>query len=326
MAIEIREFRPGDEPALLRALNECCRREHPRAGQRTPEEWRWAFGENPAGRRIWLALDGERVLAHHAAMPRKVWLGREALFAELVDCFGPSARGLQKEGLYVRLGRALGENHGGAGGDAVHYGFPSGEREWRLANGRLDQEVVRDLSLLVRTCADAPGERPREVETLERFDEQARWLWDRCAGGFGASAVRDGDFLNWRFVQRPHVRYERLGVRDGAGILRGFAVLRSAEWASEPCELLVDWLVPPEEPEAGELLLRGALTSARGSGHDTLAAVLPEWSPWFERFQRRGFLALDGRARLCARSFARKLDEIWLRENWWFTLADTVRF
>lgn len=326
MALELREFQAGDEAALLTALGEFCRREHPGRGRRTREEWSWAFEHNPCGRRIWLACEGERVVAQYAAMPRKVWIAaREAIFAEVVDSFvlRERPRALQREGLYARLGRAMAEAHCASGGDLVHYGFPTGG-EWRVGNGLLDYEVVRNQSILACECGPGERELPPEVERLERFDHQARWLWDRCAGAFGASAIRDQAFLNWRFVLRPAVRYELLGVRDEGGILRGFAAFRRGEWSATPCGLLVDWLVPPEEPEVGALLVRAARARTRAAGERTLVALLPEWSPWFEAFQRAGFLVLDGGTVLFARCFARKFDEIWLREHWWTTLADSV--
>lgn len=322
MTLELREFCPGDEPALLAALAAACRR----AGAAAPDraQWSWTCERNPAGRRIFLALEGARVLAHCAALPQRVWLaGREAIFAELRGGFGPPLVALQKEGPFVRSARALAEHFGASGGDLVHHGYPSPGEE-RVWNGLLDFEVVRDQHLLVRDCGPGARELPPGVERLARFDHQAKWLWDRCADGFGASAIRDDTFLNWRFVERPAVRYERLGVRDAGGVLRGYGIYRSGEWAGRRSALVVDWLVPPAEHGVGELLLEGLLALARLDGERTLAALFPGWSPWFERFQRAGFLVEASRARLLARCFARKYDETWLREHWWTTLADTT--
>ena len=81
MALEIREYRPGDERAILAALETM-------GAPRSLEGWRWAFETNPAGRRVFLALDGARVVGQFATVPHKVWIaGREALFAEVVDSF-----------------------------------------------------------------------------------------------------------------------------------------------------------------------------------------------------------------------------------------------
>ncbi len=86
------------------------------------------------------------------------------------------------------------------------------------------------------------------------------------------------------------------------------------EWA------IVDWLVPPAEPEVGELLLRAAV--ARAHGARRLVLRLPPWSPWFGVFQVWGFLVAPARRFLLVKSFLRKLDDLWLRDSWWTTLSD----
>lgn len=318
MGIVLRELGPGDGSAVVAAARGVC------GSAAGLERWRWAFERNPAGRRAFVALDGARVVAHYAAVPHAVWIaGHEARFAEVVDSFVvPGRRGLQREGLYARLARALGEAHGGAQGDLVHYGVPA-ESEWRIGKSLLDYEVVRTQPLLVREADGAPRELPREVEHLERFDHQARWLWDRCAGTFGASAIREEGFLNWRFAEPPGRRYDLLGARDGAGVLRGYAVFREAPavlGVAGRTGTIVDWLVPPAETEVGEALLRAV--QARARALPSVTALLPDWSPWFEWFQRQGFLVLESGARVFNRSFAKKFDELWLREGWWYTLAD----
>ena len=312
--LEIRVPRPEDEGALqaAAALLGCAR---------TAAERAWLASHAGASRaRVALVPEDGRVLGHYACVPRTTWIAaREAVFAEVLDAFAPraEARGLQREGPYARLGRALAQAHSE---DLVHHGY-FGRAEWRMANALLDFEVVRNQCLLVRSSADAGAP---ALEELVRFDHQAKWLWERCSGRFGAAAIRDEGYLNWRFVERPGVRYQRRGLRDANGILRGLYVYRSGAFAGRSGGWLVEWIVPPEEPEVGERLLGDALAAARADGQRELACALPEWSPWFEAFQRAGFRVVASEAVLAARCFARKYDEVWLRDHWWTTLADTL--
>jgi hypothetical protein len=264
------------------------------------------------------------VVGQVAAVPHAAWIGREAVFAELIGNFGRrSGAGLARTGVYARLGRALAEAYGQPGGDLVHYGIAAGA-EWRVLNGLLECEVVRNLTALVRAVGDGSHELPAGVARLARFDQQAKWLWDRVAGANPALAVRDEAFLNWRFVERPNVVYELLGVRDPGGILRGFVALAVAEFGGRRALWVVDFAVPFDEPEVARLLLAGAAARARALGEPELATVVPAWSPWFDALQRAGFLVHPLAAFLFARPFARKFDEVWLRDHWWFTLADTL--
>ena len=59
-------------------------------------------------------------------------------------------------------------------------------------------------------------------------------------------------------------------------------------------------------------------------GMREVATRLPEWSPWFESFQRWGFLVVDRGCVQLARSAARRFDDLWLRGHWWCTPADSL--
>ncbi len=333
LAIEIRPYQPGDEDELLSALNA---RERSCVESRTAissEELTW-FQAHPRGSRTYLALDPDRngaLVGHLSAAPHAVWMnGQEHRFAELFGGFVASEyrQGLAKRGVYARLCRELFSNHQGVEGDFIYYGWPTPE-EWRLGRKQLSFEAVRTQIALTRAVPGdgmAPGGllEIEGLERFERFDHQARWLWDRCAGGFGASALRDEEFLNHRFVERPGHDYELLGVRDGEGVLRGYAVFRVGTWNGRSTGLVCDWLVPCDEPEVGALLLRGLDACARNASADELFCLLPEWSPWFDRFQRAGFLATDAGRMLIARSKARRFDAFWMRTQWYSTLADTL--
>jgi len=326
-AIDIRPFREGDEAPLLAAWNARRAGCVEVRGELTPEDWSW-FRAHPRGSRTYLATlgsgDGERIVGHVSAAPHAVWMnGQEYRFTELFGAFvEPELRqGLGKKGVYTRLCRELFSNQG-VDGDFIYYAWAT-PAEWRLGRKHLSYEAVRTQVALVRAVEE--GSRDLEgVERMERFDHQARWLWDRCSVGFGASALRDEEFLNHRFVERPGHDHVLLGARDEEGILRGYTVFRRGPWNGETTGLVCDWLVPPEEPEVGLRLLCGLDVVARDAGCAELFCLLPEWYPWFDLFQRQGFRVTDASRMLIARSKARRFDAYWLRTQWYSTLADTL--
>jgi len=314
---EIRPYRAGDEEALLATFREVF------GVARTPEEWSWAFEKNPAGRRVYLACAGERVVAQYAALPVRVWIaGEQRIFAQIVDSMAhPAHRGA---GLFVRTARAFFDEYGGRDKDLVHYGWPV-ERAWRIGRAKLDYEIVRTQPFLARELgAFDPGASGRVdgVEQVEHCDEQMRWLYDRCVGAWGASAIRDADWFRWRYLEHPTRDYVLLGARDADGILRGLAVYRRADWVLPDLGLIVDWLVPPAEPEVGELLVRALAERARADRAQALVALLPEWSPWFDLFQRLGFRVHASDYFTVARNFHRRYSMDWLRAHWWYQPGD----
>lgn len=325
---EIRALRPGDESSLLETFNRVFGANDAHFVPRTLSEWRWAFEQNPAGQRVFVALRGGEVVAQYAALPVRVWIGGEArIFAQIVDSMVHPAHRARSAGksLFLETARAFFETFGGAQADLVHFGWPNeralavGERELGYGTVRTQLALIRELG-----AAIAPARREDcEALELEVFDEQARWLWDRCADSLRVSTIRDAAYWNWRFVRHPRARYTLHGVRDASGVLRGVCIARRARFADQDLWCLADWLVAPDEPAVAEALLAATLRSARAHSAQALVALLPEWSAWHRWFQQRGFLAHPTAYRTVARSFQPRYDHAWLRSNWWYQLGDS---
>jgi hypothetical protein len=320
---EIRRFQPRDERSLLECFHAAFPK--PESERRTRAEWSWAFERNPAGQRIFVALSDGAVVAQYAALPERVWIdGSERIFAQIVDSMvhPDHRRGLQRPGLFVHTARAFFDAFGGIDRDWVHYGWPV-PGALRIGRRFLDYETVRTQNALVLPGPVPRCETPSEVAPLRHTGLELRWLWDRCAGDFGAGALRNAQYFDWRFASHPVHEYASLGVRDSEGVLRGYAVYRKADWVLPDLGLVVDWLVPPAETEVAELLLRALRARAALDGVRALVALFPEWSFWFELFQERGFRVHPTDYAMVARNFHPRFDIAWLREHWWYQLADT---
>lgn len=317
----IREIEPRDAESYVA----CHRKVFAETGGKTQDEWKWAFADNPSGPRAFVALHEGQVVAAYAGIAQRTWIGgRERPFVQIVDSMvdPEHRRGLKRPGLYVEVGERFFDAYGGEGGDVVFYGWPM-DQALRIGRRFLDYRLVREELALVRELGEPNGEpTPDEVELLTTLGEDLKWLWDRCAGHFGAATIRDEAWARWRFFGHPFRRYTLLGVRR-EGILRGLAVLREGRWIWPGAMALCDWLVPPDEPDVAELLERAITDRARAAEMDRVIAVIPDWSTPFAEFQERGWRVFPSPYSLTARSFDRRFDLGWLRENWWYTLADS---
>ncbi len=319
---ELRAYRPGDEHAILATFNRVFRPPGGAQAARSAEEWRWAFAQNPAGLRIWLALQGETVCAQSAGWPLVTRVdGREGCFTLSVDSMvhPEHASGLRNPGLFVRTVNAYDDDYGGRL-DQVHFGWPN-RASLRIGRAFLHYEVVREQTLLGRAPRAGTTALPAGV-TCDAgfdagFDAGVRGLWERAARDWGASTVRDARYLEWRFAAHPGRPYEVLTARTPGGELCGQAVCRMSDWPRAGLYWIADWLVPEAEPEAGELLLAAVAARARARGAEALAAFFPEWSAWSARFRRAGFIEQKGDLFLTVRSYDPTLDAAWLRERWW---------
>ena len=204
---------------------------------------------------------------------------------------------------------------------------------------------MRTQNLLVRPLAPEPRDAAAldaylaELD-LERFEigagcdhpgfaEEARWLWDRLSGNWGASAIRDAAFLNWRLTKHPRHRYSVVVSRNADGVLWSYAVYRHGDWIEKDMGMLVDWLAPPPaHPDAyhAERLHAGLLALAAsdvGGRATSLTGIFPDRSPEFTRFQERGWRVHPSEYFMIGRSYHRRYDMLWLRDHWWYTLIDT---
>jgi hypothetical protein len=285
------------------------------------EAWAWAFRGNPAGTRLVVARRAGTVRAVSGALPvRTRVLGTPRTFAEMLPVPVPA----DEEGAAAlrAAAAALAEAYGGGDGDLVHYGFPEA-RALAFGQRHLGHELLRVACLFVRALADEPRELAALVREPARFGPEADELYACCATHWNASAIRDAAFLNWRFHEHPLHRYRVLALVTGE-TLRGYAVYRTGRELGAGLGLLVDWLVLPGDDQASESLLASVLACARADGAGAVAVSIPEWSPWAQFFQARGFRHRPTEHLEVVRSFVPRFDMLWLRDNWWTTLADAL--
>lgn len=326
----IREYRPGDEGAILETFNRVFAAVEEDFTPRSLESWRWLYLQNPAGWRIYLAvLEDGTVISQYAGIGQDVLLeGRPARFSQAIDSMtDPAWRGgLKRPGFFVLTGYPYAENYGGPppDRDTVMWGLPV-PPAWRIGKAYLEYELVRTQLKLV---ADPARVRLRasggvSVEESGAFPEEVGALFARAAGAHGAIAVRSAEHLAWRFGSHPERRY-RIGLaRGGDGALRGYAVYRRGPFDGSEDGLVCDWLVPAGDGVAAEALRGWLVDCARGDGSERLTAVFPDTCAEWLDFQRAGFRVQPTRYFLVGRNYVEKYTMNWLYHNWYYTAGDT---
>lgn len=274
--------------------------------------------------RAWVLERAGTVVACATSRPRRQWIaGAAQVFAEVaLPQVLPERRAeLERDGSLARLCAALAEATFGPERDLALYALVH-EDHWRAFESLWGLEVVRTQSLLRRASLEGLGS-AEGVSALapSELDEQVRWVWDRCAGAWAASTIREPQVLATRLAEDR--RTCALGLRDGQGLLRGVAILGSEERLAPRAATIVDWLVPSDEPEVGARLLAGCAARARALGaSDGLATLLPHCSAWFLAFQEAGFEVHPSPLLLAARTRVSRHDGSWLRDHWFYTALD----
>jgi len=313
-----RELRMEDLASWLETRARCF----PEDAPMDEECFHRLYTSNPAGGRILVAVEGEEVVASYAAQPLRVRVGEELRsFSHVVDSMvhPEHRRGLKNPGLFVRTAETFFERYQDM--DAVHYGWPV-ERALKVGRRFLEYRVLREELALVREIGEETEEPALEVVELDSLGPEVLALWERCAHKWEASAVRDADFLRWRFMEHPQRSYSVLACRAADGTLAGLCVVGLDELHSKGARALADWLVPLESSEVAISLERAAVARAKASGGERLVASLPPWSDDFKMFQERSWRVQSTPYSLCARSFERRIDLDLLGRGWWLTFAD----
>jgi predicted N-acetyltransferase YhbS len=287
---EIDRYRPEDR----RQVEALYRRVFgPDAADASRLRWDWQYRRNPHvpadGPLIWLAREGTTVIGQYATMPVRLSVGGREIDASWgTDVMVAPER--QRQGVGDRLFRTWERSTGAALGlglsDASYHLFqkmqwpdvgpvpclvkPLSRRalrrpHWPVAVNRLVSYVTLPWIRMVARSRPLQG----EIRMIRQFDEGFTRLWDRVKHHFGFAVRRDAAYLNWKYIQAPHVRYSVASLMQD-GEVTGYAVYRHVREPRGRVTLLVDFLADPDDTQGFLTLLRWVDREARADDADKI--------------------------------------------------------
>ena len=308
---EIERFRPEDRRGVELLYR---RMQGADAADATRLRWDWQHRRNPynpSGQPwIWVAREGPTVVGHYPTLPVRVSLkGLEVEGAWGADAMVAPER--DRQGLGEALVRAWDRNSGavlalGASAEArdlldrLHWPpahvvpclvKPLTRRAVRLPH--LPTPVNRLISAVTWPLVQvAARSRPlrAECEPIRRFDRDFTALWERLAGKFDLAIRRDAPYLNWRYLEAPHVRYQIVALKR-QGEIHGYAVYRHRHEPLGRVTLLVDFLVDPDDVAGLKTLLRWVDRAARAEDSDKVRCYAMNL-PFRRVLRRNGYFSV----------------------------------
>ena len=255
--------------------------------------WDWQYRLNPHAPperpMIWVARESQTVVGQYAAMPVRVRAhDREIDAAWGMDVMVAPER--QRQGLGEVLFRTWDRNVGASLGlglsDSSYKLFqklhwpdlgpvpclvkPLSRRalrqpHWPTVINRFVSAVTLPWVRLVSRTRPLQG----EVQIIRQFDEGFTRLWDRLSPQFAFAVRRDAAYLNWKFLQTPHVRYSIAALmhQQEPG---GYVVYRHKQEPRGRVTLLVDFLADPADARGFFTLLRWLDREARANDSDKI--------------------------------------------------------
>lgn len=287
---EIDRYRPEDR----RQVEALYRRVFgPDAADANRLRWDWQYRRNPQvpaeGPRIWLAREGTTVVGQYATMPVRLSVeGRDVDASWGTDVMVAPER--QRQGLGDRLFRTWDRENGASLGLGLSESSARLFQKLAWPNPGPVPCLVKPLSRRALRRPTWPTELNRlvsyvtlpwirrvarmrplqgEVRPIRHFDDSFTTLWERIRHKFAFAVKRDADYLNWKFIQPPHVRYTVAAlVRDD--VAAGYAVYRHAQEPRGRVTLLVDFLTDPDDGPGMLTLLRWVDREARAADSDKI--------------------------------------------------------
>jgi hypothetical protein len=126
-----------------------------------------------------------------------------------------------------------------------------------------------------------------ECDPIRRFDSSFTALWERLAPKFDLAIRRDAPYLNWRYIEPPHVRYSIVALKR-QGEVHGYAVYRHRHEPLGRVTMLVDFLVDPEDVSGLKTLLRWVDRAARAEDSDKVRCYVMN-GPFRRILRRNGY-------------------------------------
>jgi len=271
--------------------------------------WDWQYARNPSNPDgaplIWVVREGPTIVGHCATMPVRLAVrGREIDAAWGTDAMVAPERRRQGLGelLFRTWDRQVGASMGLGLSDSsqqllhkLHWPEPHlvpclvkpltrrafRRPTWPTAINRLVSAVfTHPVAALVGRSRPLRA----DVEPLRRFDDEFTDLWERLAPTFDLAVRRDAPYLNWKYIDPPHVRYTVVALKR-ADRCDGYAVYRHTREPRGRVTLIVDFLVDPADEAGFETLLRWIEAEARAADSDKVRCYATHAA--FRRLMRR---------------------------------------
>jgi hypothetical protein len=197
--------------------------------------------------------------------------------------------------------------------------------------------VIRWLSPLVNGALKLAHPIPKglppegiELKEIKRFDKRFDRFWERIKGDYPIMAVKNSAFLNWRYIDIPHMAYRAISIqkKENAEIL-GFIVL-GEEKRDFPRGQIVDLITPRNaDSTISRTLLVRAVDHFRRDKRASIACWMLSHCHPFPELATQGFRPREKKGKdLLFENRDLEVSQIPLelaskQENWYVSIGDS---
>jgi hypothetical protein len=343
--VTVRKYREGDEEGILELRKLCF-------GAADAKMWSWEFKEAPYGNLIVIAECNGVVIGFYGSIPVKMKVGDETLMGSIVGdvMVHPDFR---LKGLYSSIGERWWQEVKKEG-YAISYAFGGkitsghrspreafvvcrvlmlvkfydtyGELKRRMSNRVLAKILAIFANPIFRIFYRAkkrPNVSKVTLSEIRMFDERVSDFWNEVSKGFKIAIVRNKEYLNWRYFQRPNSNFKVLLAEEEGRIL-GYIVFSYSETLDERRGYIIDIVAQPERPEIIQSLVSEAIDRLKKEEVDVILCWMMANNPYYEVIKKNGFIRRMGNS-LLAVADTSKVAGTFARDsnNWYITFGDS---
>ena len=130
-----------------------------------------------------------------------------------------------------------------------------------------------------------------EVYSLTPFNlSEVNAFWARTQDKYPIMGIRDADFIRWRYFENPYRDYQLYAIRKKNGCeLNGYIVGRCTEVEGISSGMIVDFLVDPNVPHAGNFLINRLLRFFVDNNMDLAGSLMMPHTEESRLLKAKGF-------------------------------------
>ena len=294
-------------------------------GQNSLDYFNWLYYQNPAGEPYsHIIEDNGGIIAFWGVVPQRIWILNNEMKACVTVHLMSNSKVLATPYLAKEVLQVLARN-----GIKLTFGFMNENSSMFLK--RLNWAMI-DIPLLVRVIQ--PGVMLRylsnskrwlkpfapllnrfsysldyiskflrskqyinssiKIEEINHFDNEFNQLWDTVKQSIGISVIRDANYLNWRYVDKPKIIH-RIVVAKLKDNLQGYVITKVEQRFGMRHGVILDILTIPEDSSTAFILLNYAIKTMISEGAEVISALSLRNEYYFKCLRQCNFIPIPSK-------------------------------
>lgn len=316
--ITVRKYISGDEKQIIRLFHEVFKKHMGKT--ESFKHWNWEYKKNPNKQLfILLATDNDKVVGHYSVIPVKMKIKNEELITSLSldtmtheDYRGKGIFPLLANKLYKEIGKM---------GIPITYGFPNKysikpiikKCGWfeitdlpiyvlplnftnlinRYIKSRFFSKYVGNLLNFLTNLFLKKYKIPNRIKIhrITEFDKSFDDLWNLIKKELKIGVIRDSNYLNWRYIQKPEDNYNIFVIKDKK-ILKGYIILKTEVRYGLRIGLIIDLLTVPSQFNYENYLINYSIFYFKKKRADIITIIMFPHSRYFEALIHNKFIKM----------------------------------